>query len=331
MFRKNMICLMMTSGVLAFPAISAAQDRTDLQGRIDRILDRDLKADGVDRTTLIDDVQALKVGSSSKWIGVMCRQVDEVLRAHMDIPAGVGLIIEEVLPDSPAANSGLEQFDILLEANGEALRSQELLVKAVREAGDNPLKLTWLRRGDEMTGTVQPADRPKNMGGWGGDIGAWGNQQDMNRLKAWVERLERGDAGGKERPFRLRFFGPEMNLRGRLEALPNNLSIQIQKQGDEPAKIKVEKGDSTWELTENDLDQLPDDVRPHVENMLNGTRFRVGVGEGEGLFLPELELDLPRLNERFEEMNERMEKMFDELRQLRGIEEQRKDNDDLDA
>ena len=45
------------------------------------------------------------------------------------------------------------------------------------------------------------------------------------------------------------------------------MSIVISKEGDQPAKIVVKRGDEKWEVTEKELDKLPADVRPHVEHM----------------------------------------------------------------
>ena len=46
------------------------------------------------------------------------------------------------------------------------------------------------------------------------------------------------------------------------------MSVAITKEGNEPAKITVQRGNDKWEITEKDLDKLPADVRPFVEQML---------------------------------------------------------------
>ena len=40
--------------------------------------------------------------------------------------------------------------------------------------------------------------------------------------------------------------------------------------GKNPAKISVSRGDEKWNLTDQELNKLPDDVRPFVERMLGG-------------------------------------------------------------
>src|SRR6185312_6347588 len=39
-------------------------------------------------------------------------------------------------------------------------------------------------------------------------------------------------------------------------------------QGAEPAKIQVKRGDKEWNVTEEKLDDLPDDIRTHVQTLL---------------------------------------------------------------
>ena len=55
--------------------------------------------------------------------------------------------------------------------------------------------------------------------------------------------------------------------------MPNGVSVSIQKQNDEPAHITVKRGNDTWDIVGDDpssLAQLPDDVRPFVEQLLAG-------------------------------------------------------------
>ena len=65
-----------------------------------------------------------------------------------------------------------------------------------------------------------------------------------------------------------------------------------------PAKIKVEQGDKTWEVTENSLDQLPEDVRPHVEPMVGRMAIKLPQGVGDVLtYVPNSEELQQHMNE----------------------------------
>ncbi|MBV7327938.1 PDZ domain-containing protein [Chloroflexi bacterium TSY] len=69
---------------------------------------------------------------------------------HFEIPEGVetGVIVMNVLPDSPADEAGINPGDVLVAINGEAIDTPEILVEMVSEM--NP--------GEEVTLSVHSAD-----------------------------------------------------------------------------------------------------------------------------------------------------------------------------
>jgi C-terminal processing protease CtpA/Prc len=71
-----------------------------------------------------------------------------------------GLLIDDVLPESPAAKAGIKADDVLIKVDGEALKSIEQLTKAVQTAGKDGKELSIdLKRGDEsLTIRVKPAE-----------------------------------------------------------------------------------------------------------------------------------------------------------------------------
>ncbi len=122
------------------------------------------------------------------FIGVHCQPVDATLCAQLGIDAGSGLVVAEVTPESPAAQSGIQQHDILLFAGETALSSTEALSRAVNEAGENekPLTLTLLRAGKETRIEITPALR--EMARWNpGDP-----DQNMADLQLDMQRVGPG-------------------------------------------------------------------------------------------------------------------------------------------
>ena len=51
-------------------------------------------------------------------------------------------------------------------------------------------------------------------------------------------------------------------------SFPKDLSVEIKKDGDHSAKIHVKRGNKEWDVTDEKLGDLPEDIRPHVERML---------------------------------------------------------------
>ena len=69
-----------------------------------------------------------------------------------------GLVVERVMEDSPAAQAGIEEGDVIIAINGEEAESFASLQEAVQEAGkaDRALKLKLQRDGKEMVLKVKP-------------------------------------------------------------------------------------------------------------------------------------------------------------------------------
>ena len=270
---------------------------------------------------LLNDVEEGRgraVRVSDKWIGVLCRPVDDVLRSHLDLDEGVGLVIERVVPDSPADRAGLQPHDILVRVDGSDLTSIQVLVDATSEAGDASMELSRMRRGREEPVTITPEPRPNDVTPLERRAPVAENMPEFGRLREWVERLERGMDEDGNQPFRMRFFGPGVPVQG--EGFPTGMSINIQREGDQPAKITVQKDNKKWEVTEETLNELPDDIRPQVEGMLHGG----GRFELRGLDVP-----WPQLDRRFDTMDDQLREMMEELRKLR--EEQEQQDDSIDA
>ena len=98
-------------------------------------------------------------------IGISCEPVSEDLRAHLDLNEGVGLIVQSVGPDSPAAAAGIAQHDILLIAEDRELATTQDLIEVVQTVGaeGKPLNLTAIRAGKEISFSVTPAERPADQ------------------------------------------------------------------------------------------------------------------------------------------------------------------------
>jgi membrane-associated protease RseP (regulator of RpoE activity) len=63
------------------------------------------------------------IGSRGVRLGVNADRPNGALADQLDLPKGHGLVIEQVIPGTPAAKAGLRAHDILLELNGKAIAS----------------------------------------------------------------------------------------------------------------------------------------------------------------------------------------------------------------
>lgn len=201
------------------------------------------------------------------WIGLLGGPVSEELRAHLELPADQGILVREVVPESPAAKAGVQQFDILLRAGDDELAGMQDLVKHVAKAGEaeEPIKLDLIRHGRQETTEVTPEKRPERL------AAARPEGRGLNI------RIPEGEEG--QGPFQFRNFGPDVFFGQAPFAapqMPEGVSITMKKEGDKPAEITVKRGDETWNIVGDDpksLEQLPEDLRPFVANLAHGPRM----------------------------------------------------------
>jgi membrane-associated protease RseP (regulator of RpoE activity) len=264
------------AGALALPAASQAQLFAPAEAEVAENLPPTI--------TLVaehlDQLRGMK--PSSHWIGVVVRPCDEVIRKHLKLEGG--LVVDEVTPDSPAAKAGIEKHDILLTLNDASVADLKSLMDFLSENKEKVIVVKLLHDGAARTVEVAPAERPQDQfkffpeGGFSFQLPEGGVPKEIELwMKEFAKDPERARAWRFEgEPFRARFFHPGVLLgeeeKVELEAaqgkLPENLQITVKKQGDKPAKITVQRGDEKWEVTDEQLDKLPDDVRAHVETFL---------------------------------------------------------------
>ncbi|NUQ61720.1 MAG: PDZ domain-containing protein [Pirellulales bacterium] len=205
------------------------------------------------------------VGPSGYWLGVQCRLVDDALRAHLGLSPLVGLVVEDVFPDSPAAKAGVKRYDVVLSISGKLLTSVGELIDAVEGAKGTELSLELRRGGEKKSVVVRPERRP-------GTINARpqpsqrGNEPEI--LRKWLEELQAGEPGAS---MRFRFFHPGMILPPNAPChppVPDNMTVTIVKHGGDPAKITITRDGEKWEVKENELDKLPEELCPFARQML---------------------------------------------------------------
>jgi membrane-associated protease RseP (regulator of RpoE activity) len=308
--------LMAGAVVGAGAIVQAQQDESRDQGRVVTIGRADEESETSERNSNVDENGDAQQQEMPKyWIGLLggLIQEDHPLRAHLDLPTGEGLLVADVVPNSPASKAGLKKNDILLRANDTPLKAMTDLVDLVGTEGEKKgqIALEVFRRGERETIYVTPEERPADAqvstGGFG--EGGFGGAE----LPEGVEEMMRQLQGG-QRPFNFRNFGPGVIVgQPGMMNVPNGVSVSITKKEGQPTEITVKRGEETWKVVGDDpksLDQLPEDLRPFVTRMLRGggpVSFDPQMPNMERLERRGFGDD--RLNERFEQMERRMEEL----------------------
>jgi serine protease Do len=99
-------------------------------------------------------VQLLRGGSR---IGVSIKDVDSEEAKRAKLPAASGVLIEEVTADSPAEKAGFKTGDIVVEFDGERVRSARQFTRLVQETpSDRDVQAVVVRDGQRTTLSVRP-------------------------------------------------------------------------------------------------------------------------------------------------------------------------------
>ena len=125
--------------------------------------DQKLRAPVVEFRELVDRGRpTLALHWGGAYLGVELVNLNEPLRAHFGVPEGSGVLVSNVVDDSPAARAGVQVGDIITRFDGEDVTTSRKLTAMVRkaEAGD-PADLEIWRDGKVETASTTLDERPR--------------------------------------------------------------------------------------------------------------------------------------------------------------------------
>jgi serine protease Do len=111
--------------------------------------------------------ELIQKGSVTRaYLGILTEgtypQLDPVIAMKFGLPSGRGGLVQEVLPETPAAQAGLEPLDVILEINESPVEDIYHLTHTIslRPVGEQVSLLVWRNR-QQLRLTVTLASRPK--------------------------------------------------------------------------------------------------------------------------------------------------------------------------
>ena len=149
--------------------------------------------------------------------------------SDVDVKDPLGVRIDDVDPDSPAAKAGLREGDVVVEFDGERVRSARQFTRLVQETPDGrTVKIAVMRNGQKQRLDATPENRVTM------DFGV-----DADRLREEVERLREfrveppvfryDDRGPRRFEYRLpERVMPFMGSRGRLGVTVQSLTPELE-------------------------------------------------------------------------------------------------------
>ncbi len=99
------------------------------------------------------------MGGRDRAAGATLEKPSEALRAHIEIPGGEGLVVTRVEPGSAAEAAGLLRHDVLLEIDGENVRS----VQDARRRLGKASRITVIRKGLKRTIQAERAGKERDF------------------------------------------------------------------------------------------------------------------------------------------------------------------------
>jgi serine protease Do len=127
------------------------------------------------------------------YLGVETSQLPTVVSEQLGLAKGLGLVVDYVVPDSPAAAAGVQQNDILKMLNDQILIEPSQLRKLLQTFSDGTdVTLTILRKGQEQKVTVKLAKKEMPQRHWmPGDKHEWDwDFDDLDDLGEEMQELK---------------------------------------------------------------------------------------------------------------------------------------------
>lgn len=257
------------------------------------------------------------------WLGVQLAPTPEILKKHVERLKDGGAMVAGVAPESPADKAGLKAGDHILKVNEAMITSPEQMVDIVRDSDGKVLAVRVLRGLEIESYNVQPEEAPEDI------------------LSAMPQMNDAAGALGvpalpTQPGAHLRFFGPgqlvppQVRLQALDQDMPQNMMIRVEKKGDGPTTLHIERDGKSWNATEETIDELPEDLRPIAKRYLaQGTNGHIIISGHDVPFIqlhelmkdmpllppgvqgpgPDMQQQMQQMQEMLRKMHERMERM----------------------
>jgi S1-C subfamily serine protease len=232
----------------------------------------------------VQSPKAIEIFSRGSRIGVTVRDLEEADRSAAKGVTG-GVVIDEVAADSPAAKAGLRNGDVMVEFDGERVRSARQLTRLVQETpSGRSVTATLIRDGQKTNVTVTPDE----SGAYSFDGAALSRLQDLS-FRVSPKLAVPVPPSPPKPPAIWRFdelLGGVNRLGVTLDALSPQLAeyfgtktgvlVSSVHDNSAAAKAGLKAGDVITTFDGSPVDD-PGDVRRRIQNLQDGAEFTINV------------------------------------------------------
>src|SRR5271163_2479937 len=102
-----------------------------------------------------EDAMVMLDDEGASWLGVESQEISSEKAKELKLPAERGVLLERIVPDSPAAKAGLKDNDVITEINGQRVEGASQFRRMIHEipAGRSVQFTVW-RDGRAQTVSV---------------------------------------------------------------------------------------------------------------------------------------------------------------------------------
>ncbi|MDG2125690.1 MAG: PDZ domain-containing protein [Verrucomicrobiales bacterium] len=183
------------------------------------------KQPATDSPTPPDIEQTIKTPATEKeaYIGVHMSRPNPIVASQLGLDDGIGIVVEAVQDDSPAANAGIQRYDILTKLEDQLLVQPEQFATLVRRysPGDK-VKMTLLRHAKEKTVNVTLGSRakPQDLSALGSASGFGGPTGGMTTIPGSIFGFGGGNSAGDQ-------LDLSQSIEAIKKALGDNYSVEL--------------------------------------------------------------------------------------------------------
>ncbi len=105
---------------------------------------------------LVESIDLVAQAEQHYRIGVTLSEADDALRSQLRLAAGEGLVVTEVMDETPAAKAGIQKNDVLIKLDGKRLTTVDAVNSQIQEIKDRKVTVALFRGGSEVSIEVAP-------------------------------------------------------------------------------------------------------------------------------------------------------------------------------
>ncbi len=181
-------------------------------------------------------------GGTGSYLGVELTPLTSGLRKYFNAPDGKGVLVGDVIKDSPADKAGLVAGDVIIEVNGKPVSGPGDLVRALRdvEPGDRAdLRIVRDKSQMSVSATVEKQEGHRMMcppGGGFHDMSTWSgiDRGEMREAMEEAHRAMRESQGRMQEDLRRALDEARVNIRETMQD-----ALEYARRGIEKARLEM--------------------------------------------------------------------------------------------